>query len=76
MSSIPSSPLNSGVEGEWTVRGWLLSLRLDDAVISKFESNGFDDREDIRSLTDEDLEKIGVSLLGTRRKLLRFAQQL
>lgn len=54
----------------------LLSLRLDDDVILKFESNGFDDREDIRSLTDEELEKIGISMLGTRKKILRFAQQL
>ena len=41
-----------------------------------FETNDLDDREDIRALSEQDLKDLGISSMGIRKKILRFAQQL
>eukprot|EP00759_Apiculatamorpha_spiralis_P057638 PhF_6_TR8731/c0_g1_i1/m.13724 len=40
-----------------------------------FESNGFVDIEDIVEITDAELEKIGITKLGHRKKFLRVVQE-
>jgi hypothetical protein len=46
-----------------------------DQYISVFEKQNLTDIDTILSLTEQDLEKIGVEILGDRKRLIRFLHQ-
>ncbi|XP_065839887.1 growth factor receptor-bound protein 14-like [Oscarella lobularis] len=51
------------------VREWLASLKLD-RYYDQFIDNGYDDLSSLQNLTDDDLNAIGVTLAGHRKRLI------
>ncbi|EGD76483.1 hypothetical protein PTSG_07599 [Salpingoeca rosetta] len=57
------------------VRAWLSALRLE-AYADMFMSKGYDDLDVVCDLTQDDLDCLGISRPGHRKKLLLAAQKL
>jgi hypothetical protein len=59
----------------WDVKSWVEGLGLPQYGETLVD-NGFTDKEVVATLSDNDLEKIGVSVLGHRRKIMLAVAQL
>eukprot|EP01137_Pigoraptor_chileana_P022684 Opistho-2@87832 len=58
-----------------TVDEWLNSLKLE-KYIENFTSNGFDDMDVVATMTPDDLDAIGVTLAGHKKKIVLSLQKL
>uniref|UniRef100_A0A8C9QYF3 receptor protein-tyrosine kinase n=1 Tax=Scleropages formosus TaxID=113540 RepID=A0A8C9QYF3_SCLFO len=69
------SPTPTDLSTVTTVSDWLTALRMD-RYKDEFERAQIDSLEKVSTLTMEDIQNLGVNLLGHQRKIVNAAQQL
>ena len=67
--------LSSTAHSAMDVRRWLIGLGLGEYA-EVFEQNDIKDRQTLQQLTEEDLEYLGVTSLGHRKKLVKAISEL
>jgi hypothetical protein len=59
----------------WSVRSWLSSIGLSQYG-ETFESNGLTDPAVVATITESDLQAIGITMLGHKKKILMEAPKI
>mmetsp|Transcript_167 Transcript_167/g.250 ORF Transcript_167/g.250 Transcript_167/m.250 type:complete len:149 (-) Transcript_167:154-600(-) len=75
VGSYPSNGSRSAGDEKERVRRWLTKTVKLPEYIDLFMDEGYDDMVTVQELTDKELQEMGISKRGHRKKILIFAEQ-